>query len=175
MNLLPVLNSIDGELKESAHSYFLTAWDDGAVGPILYTLTSKTIPQNKCICCVISRNGPSTDWIPFWMWCSIVLELEASTRRVARIWKRGGAILKEWEVCKRSWPEFSLLLNEFHTVFLKIETKFLRKHGNSKVFSTQNQVVSKKKKGFHRNWGWVFGRNPKFKGFFHPKSGGLQK
>ena len=72
-----------------------------------------------------------------------------TSRRVARIWKRGGgAILKEWEVCKRPWPEFSLLLNQFHTVCLKIETKFLGKLGNSKVFSAQNQVVSKKKKVF---------------------------
>ena len=67
-------------------------------------------------------------------------------RRVARIWKRGGAILKEWEVCKRPSPEFSLFLNQFHTVCPKIETKFLGKLGNSNVFSAQKQVVSKKKK-----------------------------
>ena len=87
--------------------------------------------------------------------------------------KGGGAILKEWEVCKRPRPEFSLLLNQFHTVCTKIETKFL---GNSKVFSAQNQVVSKKKKkGLHRFWDWIFGPNLKFKAFFRPKSGGLQK
>ena len=60
--------------------------------------------------------------------------------------EKGVAILKEWEVCKRPWPEFSLLLNQFHTVCLKIETKHLRKLENSKVFFAQNQVVSKKKK-----------------------------
>ena len=58
----------------------------------------------------------------------------------------GGAILKEWEKCKRPWPEFSLFLNQFHTVCPKIETKFLGKVGISKVFSAQNQVVSRKKK-----------------------------
>ena len=92
-------------------------------------------------------------------------------RRVARIWKRG-AILKEWEKCKRPWPEFSLFLNQFHTVCPKIQTKFLGKLGNSKVFSAQNRVVSKKRKkktGLRRNWDWFFGRNPKFKGFFPPK------
>ena len=96
-------------------------------------------------------------------------------RRVARIWKRGGAILKEWEKCKRPWPEFSLWLNQNHTVCPKIETNFLGKLGNSKLFSAQNQVVSEKKKGLRRNWVWFFGRIPKFKAFFRPKSGGLQK
>ena len=100
--------------------------------------------------------------------------------------EKGVAIFKEWEKCKRPWPEFSLLLNQFHTVCPKIETKFL---GNSKVFSapnqvfseietdfsaeirdskvfsTQNQVVSKKKKkkGLHRNWDWFFGQIRKLK------------
>ena len=60
--------------------------------------------------------------------------------------EKEGAILKEWEKCKRPWPEFSLFLNQFHTVCPKIETKFLGKLGNSKVFSAQNQVVSKIKK-----------------------------
>ena len=104
------------------------------------------------------------------------------SRRVARIWKRGGggggAILKEWEKCKRPWPKFSLSLNQFHTVCPKIETKsesseiqrffppkirwspkkkqvftevesdFSAEIRNSKVFSAQNKVVSKKKKVF---------------------------
>ena len=91
--------------------------------------------------------------------------------------EKGGAILKEWEECKRPWPEFSLFLSQFHTVCPKIETKFLGKLGISKVFSAQKHVVSKKKKkkGFHRNWDWVFGRNPKFKVFFRPNTDGLQK
>ena len=33
----------------------------------------------------------------------------------------------------------------------------------------------KKKKGLRQNSEWFFGRNPKFKGFFRPKLGGLQK
>ena len=45
-------------------------------------------------------------------------------------------------------PELSLFLNQFHTVCPKIQTKFLGKLGNSKFFSFQNQVVSKKKKVF---------------------------
>ena len=118
--------------------------------------------------------------------------------------EKGGAFLKEWEKCKRPWPEYSLFLNQFHTVCPKIETKFLGKLRNSSVFSAQNQVVSKKKKkrsspklrlifrpkseiqAFFppkirwspkkkKNWDWFFGRNRKFKGFFRPKSGGLQK
>ena len=77
-------------------------------------------------------------------------------RRVARIWKRRRAFLREWEKCKRPWPEFSLFLNQNHTVCPNIEKEFLGKFGNSNVFSAQNQVISKKK-GLHRNWDWFFG------------------
>ena len=110
------------------------------------------------------------------MYCSCCCTV-CTCRRVARIWKRGGAVMKEWEKCKRPWPEFSLFLNQFHTVCPKIETKFVGKLRNSKFFFAQNQVVSKKnkKKGLHRNWDWFFGRNRKFKRFFRPKSSGLQK
>ena len=65
-------------------------------------------------------------------------------RRVARIWKRGGAFLKEWEKCKRPWPEFSLFLNQFHTVSPKIEMEFLGKLWSSNVFSAQKQVEKKR-------------------------------
>ena len=41
-----------------------------------------------------------------------------------------------------------IVLEQFHTVCPKIETKFLGKLGNSKVFSAQIQVISKKKKVF---------------------------
>ena len=33
----------------------------------------------------------------------------------------------------------------------------------------------KKRKGLHQNWDWFFSQNRKFKRFFRPKSGGLQK
>ena len=73
-------------------------------------------------------------------------DLSNKHRRVARIWKRGGgAFLKEWEKCKRPWPEFSLFLNQFHTVCPKIETEFLGKLGNSNVFPPKNRWSSKKK------------------------------
>ena len=74
-----------------------------------------------------------------------LLKYSFTARRVARIWKGGGgAILKEWELCKRPWLEFSLNLNQFQTVCPKIKTKFFGKLGNSKVFSAENQVFSKK-------------------------------
>ena len=73
-------------------------------------------------------------------------EITLEARRVARIWKRGGgAFLKEWEKCERPGPEFSLFLNQLHTVCPKIETNFLWKLRNSNVFSAQIQVISKKK------------------------------
>ena len=79
--------------------------------------------------------------------------------------EKGGAILKEWELCKRPWPEFSLFLNQFHTVCPKIQTKFLGKLGNSKVFSAQNQVVSKNKNKNKKKRS-----SPKLRLIFRPKS-----
>ena len=67
-----------------------------------------------------------------------------SCRRVARIWKRGGAILKEWEVCKRRWLEFSLALNQFAD-------------------------------GLSEIWDEMSRKDRKFKGFFRPELGDLQK
>ena len=60
-------------------------------------------------------------------------------------------------------------------VLTEIETDFSAEIGNSNVFSAQNQVVSKKKKGLHRNWDWFFGRNRKpkrFRGGCFPMGGG---
>ena len=62
-------------------------------------------------------------------------------------------------------------------IFTEIVSEFSSKIGNSNDFSAQNQVVSKKikKKGLYQNWVWFFGQNRKFKRFFRPKSGDLQK
>ena len=76
----------------------------------------------------------------------ICLKTEGLVQARSQDLEKGGGGLKKWEKCKRPWPQFSLFLNQFHTVCPKIETKFLVKLGNSKVFSAQNQVVSKKKK-----------------------------
>ena len=72
-----------------------------------------------------------------------------TSRRVAEFGK-GGAFLKEWETCKRFWLEFSLFLNQFQSVCPKIETKFLGKLRNSKVFFRQSSgdLQEKKKKVF---------------------------
>ena len=62
-------------------------------------------------------------------------------------------------------------------VFTEIETDFSAEIRNSKVFSAQKQVVSrkktKKKKRFSLKLKLIF--RPKFKGFFRPQAGGLQK
>ena len=72
----------------------------------------------------------------------------------------GGAILKEWEKCKRPWPEFSLFLNQFHTVCPEIKTEFLGKLGNSNGFSAKIRWSPKKKKR----------SSPKLRLIFRPKS-----
>ena len=58
-------------------------------------------------------------------------------------------------------------------VFTEIETDFSAKIGNSNAFSAQKQVISKKK-GLHRNSN-ASNSNRKFKRFFGPKTGDLQK
>ena len=60
-------------------------------------------------------------------------------------------------------------------VFAKIQSDFSAEIQNSNVFSAQNQVISKKKKGLRQNSERFLGRNPKFKRFFRPKSSDLQK
>ena len=62
---------------------------------------------------------------------------------------------------KRSSPKFRVI--------------FRPKSKIQRFFSAQNLVISKKKKGLRQNSEWCFGRNPKFKDFFRPKLGDLQK
>ena len=59
-------------------------------------------------------------------------------------------------------------------IFTEIRKNFSAKIGNSNDFSAQKQVISKKK-GLHRNSEGFFGQNRKFKRFFSPKTGDLQK
>ena len=111
-------------------------------------------------------------WLKEFFCCRLIIIIVS--RRVARIWKRGGggAFLKEWEKCKWPWPEFSLFLNQFHTVFPKIETKFLGKLGNSNVFSAQKQVVSKKKRSSPK-LRLIFGPKLEIQTLFHTESSHL--
>ena len=59
-------------------------------------------------------------------------------------------------------------------VFTKIESDLSAEIGNSNVFFAQILVVSKKKRSSPK-LRVIFGRNRKFKRFFRPNSGGLQK
>ena len=90
--------------------------------------------------------------------------------------KKGGAFLKEWENCKQPWPEFSLFLNQIHTVypisaalFLKLRRKFRPKSEIQTVFQPKNRwSQKKKKKDLHRNWDGFSGQHRKLKRFFRP-------
>ena len=64
--------------------------------------------------------------------CAILSKWKSCTQARSQDLEKRGAFLKEWEKCKRPWPEFSLVLNQYHTVCPKIETR--------------KQVISKKKK-----------------------------
>ena len=117
------------------------------------------------------------------------LQYPAIFRRVARIWNKGELFWKSettasdldptfncsWIRITRNWEGFSGQNWKFErffspksgdlpkkkNVFSKIETDFSAKVGNSNGFSTQKQVISKKKK----NWDGFFGQNWKFNGF----------
>ena len=58
--------------------------------------------------------------------------------------KAGG--LKEWDNCKRPWPEFSLFLNPNHTVYPKLRRIFRPKSEIQTVFQPKNRWSPKKKK-----------------------------
>ena len=85
--------------------------------------------------------------------------------RVARISKRGGGGVKEWDNCKQPWPEFSLLLNRIQTVYPKLREIFRPKSEIQTVFPPKNRWSQKKK---------VFTElepNRKFTRFFRPNHG----
>ena len=92
--------------------------------------------------------------------------------------EKGGGLFWKSENCAndldpnfhRSWISFTRFVRKLRRNFSErseIQTFFPPK--------TRWSPKKKKKKGLHQNWDWFFGRNPKFKGFFRPKSGGLQK
>ena len=62
-------------------------------------------------------------------------------------------------------------------IFIVLESVSHEKLGNQTFFQPKNRwsPKKKKKKGLYRNWDWFFGPNRKFKRFFSPKTGGLQK
>ena len=83
--------------------------------------------------------------------------------------EKGGAILKKWEKCKRPWPEFSLSLNQCHTVSPKIKAAFLRNLGILNILFAQIQVISKKKNRSSRILRLIFWPKSEIQTFFPPK------
>ena len=116
----------------------------------------------------VTENYAGRNIKTFWYFFPTKLwrNIRVACRRVARIWKREGAFLKEWEKCKRLWPKFSSFLNQF---FPKIKTELLGKLGNSNVFSAQKQMVSKKKRSSTK-LRLIFWPNSEMQTFFQPKN-----
>ena len=94
-------------------------------------------------------------------------------RRVARIWKRG--VFWKSEKCAND------LDSNLHWTWISFR-RFVQKLRRN--FSESSEIqsffppkisCSTKKKSLPWNWEWFFGRNPKFKRFFRPILGGLQK
>ena len=91
------------------------------------------------------------------------------SRRVARIWKRGGLFWKS-EKCAND------LDSNFHWSWISFR-RFVQKlrARKFKAFFRPTLGDLQKKKGLRQNSEWFFGRIPKFKAFFRPKLGDLQK
>ena len=71
--------------------------------------------------------------------------IHGSQARSQDLKKEGGAFLKEWDNCKRPWPEFSLFLNQNHTVYPKLRRIFRSKTEMQTVFQPKNRWSPKKK------------------------------
>ena len=102
------------------------------------------------------------------------------SRRVARIWKRGGLFWKS-EKCAYDvdsnfhWPWISFRRFVRNLRRNVSETSEIQRFFPPKIRWSPKKKKKKKKKGLRQNSEWFFGRNPKFKGFFRPKLGNLQK
>ena len=84
------------------------------------------------------------------------------TSKCSQDLEKGGAILKEWEVCKRPWLEFSLTLNQFQTVCQNLRRNVSKR---SKNFPPKIRWSPKKKKKKKKKRS-----SPKFRVIFPPKS-----
>ena len=103
-------------------------------------------------------------------------------RRVARIWKRGGGLFWKSEKCAYDvdsnfhWPWISFRRFVRNLRRNVSETSEIQRFFSPKIrWSPKKKKKKKKKKGLRQNSEWFFGRNPKFKRFFRPKLGDLQK
>ena len=80
--------------------------------------------------------------------------------------EKGGAILKEWEVCKRPWLEFSLTLNQFQTVCQNLRRNVSKRSKIQTFFPPKIRWSPKKKKKKKKKKR----SSPKFRVIFPPKS-----
>ena len=106
----------------------------------------------------LSTSGPNPARNPARLTTLDCKEKFIAIRRVARIWKRGGGLLKKSEKSAKN------LDSNFHCSWIKI-TRFVRKVGQN--FSESSEI--------HRKWDWFYGQNRKFKRFFRPITGDLKK
>ena len=80
------------------------------------------------------------------MCCFVCCYSYGTTRRVARIWKRGGGYFERVKSVQTTLTRIFIDLKSVSNGLSKFETKCLEKIENSNVFSAKNLVISKKKK-----------------------------
>ena len=98
------------------------------------------------------------------------------SRRVARIWKSGGLFWKSKKSANDLDPNLHCTWVSFTRFVRKFRPNFSESSETRRFFPPKIRwSPKKKKKGLRRNWAWFFGRSPKFKGFFRPKSGVSEK
>ena len=88
-----------------------------------------------------------------------------TTRRVARIWKRGG-YFERVKTVQTALTRIFIVLESVSHGLSKNWDEISRKARKFKgIFRPKTGGLHKKKKGLHRNWDWFFGPNRKFKRF----------
>ena len=89
--------------------------------------------------------------------------------------EKGGGLFWKSEKCANHLDSnFHWTWISFRRFVRKLRRNFSESSEIQRFFSPKIRC-SPKKKGLHWNWEWFFGRNPKFKDFFRPKSGVLQR
>ena len=79
--------------------------------------------------------------IKIWFWC-----VRRSSQARSQDLEKGGAILKEWEVCKRPRLKFSLTLNQFQTVCQNLRRNVWKRSKIQTFFPPKIRWSPKKKK-----------------------------
>ena len=103
------------------------------------------------------------------------IDMVVANTSVRRILKRGGLFWKSEKCANNLDSNFHWSWISFRRFVRNLRRNVSESSEIQSFFLPKIRWSPKKKKGLRQNSEWFFGRNPKFKGFFCPKLGDLQK